>query len=468
MGLTVEAAAAVVLLAASWLASRGQPSRIALYALDGVTTLLLCGALSVLILAAPPMNLPLEWIGFLAILAFLFLHAAFVPAPAARTFLLHLVACLPLFLVAHGRAGRFDGTQSLEAWLRVYGLGVWMVVFAIVAAVVSYVLHGLRVRFRAAAQLGQYKLVSKLGEGGMGIVYEGHHAMLRRPTAVKMLPPERAGEQAIARFEREVRTTSRLTHPNTVAIYDFGRTPEGVFYYAMELLDGVDLAKAVEIGGPMPPGRVIQILRQCAGALAEAHELGLVHRDLKPQNILLCRRGGIPDVAKVVDFGLVKDLDAPGEDAALSRQGTILGTPLHMAPEAILDPSTIDGRADLYALGTIGWFLLVGRPPFEAPTVVAVCAKHLREQPARPSAQLGAPVPTDLETILMRLLEKEPSDRFDGAAALEKALSECADADSWSRADADGWWSRHRAAIERKQTPEKAPKRVLTVAVDRS
>ena len=192
---------------------------------------------------------------------------------------------------------------------------------------------------REARRLGPYTLVEKIGEGGMGAVYRASHALLRRPTAIKILPPQRAGEMDLARFEREVQMTSQLTSPHTVSVYDYGRTPDGLFYYAMEFLDGIDLEELVRRDGPMPPGRVVHVLRQVCEALGEAHRAGLIHRDVKPANILLCERGGRFDVAKVVDFGLVKSVS--GSDPGVTLENTVPGTPHYMAPE-----SAARGRPD--------------------------------------------------------------------------------------------------------------------------
>jgi serine/threonine-protein kinase len=198
--------------------------------------------------------------------------------------------------------------------------------------------------------------------------FRASHAMLRRPTAVKLLRPDLAGEDALQRFEREVQLTSQLTHPNTIAIYDYGRTPDGTFYYAMEFLDGMHLETLVSRHGPQGAPRVIHILSQVCGSLAEAHEHGLIHRDIKPANIILCERGNQHDVAKVVDFGLVKNIEAP-DDIAISAATTITGTPLFMSPETIKSPDRVDGRNDLYSVGAVGYYLLTGKQLSSAKTL---------------------------------------------------------------------------------------------------
>ena len=306
----------------------------------------------------------------------------------------------------------------------------------------------------AAKELGQYQLEVKLGEGGMGVVYRGRHRMLRRPTAIKLLHPDKTTDEAIARFEREVQLTCQLNHPNTIAIYDYGRTPEGIFYYAMELLEGINLDTLVARHGRQPASRVIHILRQVCGSLAEAHEIGLVHRDIKPANIVLGRRGGEADVAKVLDFGLVKAIDAKME-ASLTSVGAVLGTPLFMSPEAIESADRIDGRSDLYALAAVGYFLLTGSPPFEGKSVVEICMHHARTPPQRPSERLGISIAADLEAVLLKGLAKQPAERFATARDLADALAACQDAAAWSRQVADGWWREHADGNQRPAPGEK-------------
>lgn len=293
----------------------------------------------------------------------------------------------------------------------------------------------------------------------MGEVYRARHGLLRRPTAIKLLPPGRAGATALKRFEREVQLTSMLTHPNTISIFDYGRTPQGVFYYVMEYLDGLDLETLVRVDGPQPPGRVVHLLRQAAGSLAEAHRVGLIHRDVKPSNVIVSRRGLEPDFVKVVDFGLVRSVD--GGSAEQSSADAVVGTPLYMAPEQIARPTAVDGRADLYALGAVGYQLLTGTPPFRADSAVEVLSHHLHTTPEAPSARVGRTLPADLERALLDCLEKDPSARPADALVLLGRLDACAATSPWATADAAAWWERH--ACRTKEPAGPCAERALTV-----
>lgn len=309
----------------------------------------------------------------------------------------------------------------------------------------------------AAKKLGQYRLEEKLGSGGMGVVYKGYHAVLRRPTAIKMLHVEKVNDSSIERFEREVQITCQLNNPHTVAVYDFGRTEEGLFYYAMEYLDGIDLQSLVDKYGPLPEARVIRILDQICSSLYEAHSLGLVHRDIKPANIMLNRRGGEPDVVKVLDFGLVKALDE-GQQAGLTAANGLTGTPLYMSPEAIQTPNSVDARSDLYAVGATGYFLLTGRPVFDAANIVELCHQHIDKVPEPPSKRTANPISPDLESLLLSCLEKLRSKRPQTARELALRLEHCVSASAWSIEGAEDWWSRHeRGAITSPSEPTPAP-----------
>jgi len=287
------------------------------------------------------------------------------------------------------------------------------------------------------------------------VVYEATHLMLRRPTAVKLRPIEKAGEQTIARFEREIQHTSRLEHPNSVSIYDYGRTPDGQFYYAMELLDGLTLEQLIDTGGPISAARAGLILHQAALALAEAHAMGLVHRDIKPANIMLCERARVPDTVKVLDFGLVKAIDNSNADDDITQANTVLGTPRYLAPEAISDPDGVGPPSDVYALGAIGFFLVTGRDVFTGRTVVEVCSKHLKDAPESPSAVLGEAIDPGFEALTLRCLEKRPDDRPRDGAALAEEIEQLG-LTGWTVEDARAWWRELRrrpgATIESRPT----------------
>jgi len=369
-------------------------------------------------------------------------RAVVVPDAPARTFWLSLPAVPGLLAVQllHGTVYAAEGVPLARdhflKWVvwdqATLGLSVAL------ATLTSTVSHSLRRRAWEAGQVERYTLEERIGAGAMGEVWRARHGLLRRPTALKLLRPEVSGEADLARFENEVRQTARLAHPNTVAVYDYGTTADGAFYYAMELVDGADLDRLVRFGGPLPPARVLHVLVQACGSLEEAHGAGLLHRDVKPANIMLCRRGGEHDVVKVMDFGLVRDLSLGGEDPGAPG---LSGTPLTMAPEVILRRPA-GPASDLYALGAVGCFLLTGRPIFDEESSGAFLAAHLREPPVRPSQRIPG-TPGDLEAILLRCLRKDPAERYPGAAELRAALLGCADAGRWRPEDARRWWEEH-------------------------
>jgi serine/threonine-protein kinase len=371
-------------------------------------------------------------------------RALFVPSTARRT----LLVSLGIAVLVQGVAARFTPNTDFASVLPADTMRIWSLFWAAcavaLATVASRVIYGLRQQVREALQLGQYTLEEKLGEGGMGTVYRARHAMLRRPTAVKLLPPDKVGESSIERFEREVQNTALLSHPNTVAIFDYGRTPDGIFYYAMEFLDGIDLESLVRDDGPQPPARVVHILRQVCGSLSEAHESGLIHRDIKPANIILCQRGGAPDVAKVVDFGLVKDLD---QADGITKADTLTGTPFYLSPEAIRG-SEVDGRSDLYAVGAVGYYLLCGANVFEGGTLVEICSHHLHTPPVAPSERLGREIPPGLEAVILACLGKDADGRPQSARELRSRLESEGDAGRWTEEQAKAWWTKRRPLLK--------------------
>jgi serine/threonine-protein kinase len=344
-----------------------------------------------------------------------------------------VIAALPDL---HGKADHF----ALLG--RVADNAVVLLLGAVTALYGTATAQNLRAQVREARRLGPYALGERLGSGGMGEVFLAEHDLLKRPAAIKRIRPEMAGNpQALARFELEVRATARLSHPNTIEIYDFGHADDGTFYYVMEYLPGLTLAALGAHHGPLPPGRVVYLLRQVCGALAEAHGLGLVHRDLKPANIFASRRGGLCDVAKVLDFGLVKPLHDPSLALEFSRAGSVRGTPHYMAPEQATG-QPLDPRSDLYALGAVAYFLLTGRPPFEAGSDVAVLVAQARSRVVPPSS-LRPEIPPDLEAVVLACLAKSQDDRPPDAHALRRALGACACAADWDDEAAVRWWAAH-------------------------
>ena len=308
--------------------------------------------------------------------------------------------------------------------------------------VYATVLSRMRSKVDRAQRLGSYRVERKIGEGGMGKVYLARHSLLRRPTAIKLVDGAEAGASAVKRFEREVAVTSGLTHPNTVAIYDYGHTPEGIFYYAMEYLDGPTLGQCVEADGAQPEARVVHLMRQICGSVAEAHDAGIIHRDLKPANVMVCERGGVYDFAKVLDFGLARTRDS---DVSLTNLDSLTGTPLYLSPEAIQAPETLDARGDLYQLGGIAYYLLTGRHVFAASSVVDVLDKHLHAKPESPSDVLGRPVSRDLETLILACLEKDRAKRPQSAGELLLALEAARFEGKWGQTEARLWWEDWRA-----------------------
>jgi eukaryotic-like serine/threonine-protein kinase len=352
-----------------------------------------------------------------------------------------------------GLVTELDMAEALGP-LQVLRLGFGIIFgLLVLAAIAVFLLMRLARRWQESARkaaikakhLGQYALEEEIGTGGFGTVYRGHHALMRRPVAVKLLDPLQANDSSIIRFEREVQLTCGLTHPNTIALYDYGRTPEGLFYYAMEYLDGLALDKLVRDFGRQPEGRVIHILRQVCGSLAEAHAQGLVHRDIKPANIFLTQRGGIPDFVKVLDFGLVKARKLEGQMELTGATAT-LGTPLYMSPEAVEHPDRVEAGADIYSLGCVGYYLLTGETVFAGLTVGEVMLQQVSSVPEKPSARLRQPVSADLEDLLMSCLAKKPEGRPASAEAFEAALAKCGTAGAWDPERANEWWRKLSAA----------------------
>ena len=395
-------------------------------------------------------------------LVLMFTYALFIPNPFRRAaVIIGIIALSPvvLFLV-----------------LMIVHQGVWDVVIGSGSGDVIYytmilvlcaagsvfgvqTIDTLRHEAYEARQLGQYRLTELIGEGGMGKVFKAEHQLLKRPCVVKLISPDKAGDaKVLKRFQREVRSTSKLTHWNTVEIYDYGSTSEGVFYYVMEYLPGLSLSEIVKRFGPMPPERVIHVLQQACDALSEAHAAKLIHRDIKPGNIFLAERGGVNDVAKLLDFGLVKPLmDAEADAMHLTTEGSIIGSPLYMSPEqAEGGAKTPDARSDIYSMGAVTYCLLTGEAPFQNEgTPVKVIMAHVGKEPEPPSKH-RADIPADLEKVVMKCLAKKLEDRYQTAAELGEALSRCESANKWTRSQADQWWQEHGQPEEEAQEPAQA------------
>jgi serine/threonine-protein kinase len=395
------------------------------------------------------------------------IRAALIPSSPRRTFIITALFVVPMILVTTLVVPVADGGLAWRAldslaypWLPATAAMMWG--FAIITCtVISWVIYGLRAEVREARRLGQYVLERKIGEGGMGQVYQARHGMMRRPTAIKLLRPDRAGEVDLSRFEREVQLTARLTHPNTITIFDYGRTHDGVFYYAMELLDGATLQRIVAVDGAQPAGRVVRILTMVCGALSEAHAIGLIHRDIKPANIMLCTQGGERDVVKLLDFGLVKEFEV-GRDVTLTGASVIVGTPQYMAPESILAPDTVDARTDIYAVGAVAYYLLAGVDVFDGKSIMEVCAQHLHQEPTPLSAR-GLAIPGDLEAVVLACLHKDPNRRPQSALELRRRVETCP-VEPWDDDKALVWWREYKPDLDR--LARQSTGDVRTIAVD--
>ena len=310
----------------------------------------------------------------------------------------------------------------------------------------SFLIQRLRKHIEVAKKLGQYTLEEKIGEGGMGNVYRASHAVLKRPTAVKFLKPEAVNPQTIARFEREVQLTSQLTHPNTINVYDYGHTPEGIFYYAMEYLPGLNLAQLIEMEGHLPAGRVIHILKHICFSLEEAHSIDLIHRDIKPLNVILCERGGQFDAVKVLDFGLVKDIS--GQSTEHTQAHEMTGTPAYVAPERLIDPQNIDARSDLYSVGSVGFNLLTGQDVFKGENAMEICYHVMKTPAPRMSEIVDLEIPAGLDQLISDCLAKDPAARPQSAREVINILESIEDVDPWGQEDARRWWDTHGQRIQ--------------------
>jgi serine/threonine-protein kinase len=396
----------------------------------------------------------ISWIG-----VEILLFAALIPTHPRKTMIAAFVAASmnPIGMLISRAQGVWDFGSAWNVLLMHYP--DFLIVGA--AGVVSHVVTQLGRQVTRAREMGSYRLGELLGSGGMGEVYKATHTMLAREAAIKLIRPEALGggtnsdgaQVAIRRFTLEAEAAANLRSPHTVEVYDFGVTDDNTLYYVMEMLEGMDLETLVRENGPLPAGRVIYLMCQACESLEEAHAKGLVHRDIKPANIHVGCVGVRYDFVKVLDFGLVKEVRRNANDSMLTADGLTVGTPSYMAPELVLNEA-VDGRADIYALGCVAYYLLTGRKVFEADNMMRLMVKHLEEKPAPPSTQTDMPIPPSLDAAVLACLAKEPAARTPSAAAFSEALANAeAGVEPWGQEQAAAWWNaRARSKTSRAAT----------------
>jgi serine/threonine-protein kinase len=397
-------------------------------------------------------------------------YALFIPntwrrALVVLTAMAFLPALVPLVMRVHDPEAyaAVRSGMGVEAWTYV---AIWMIVGVAITTAGSHIIQVLRVEAHEAKQLGQYRLTEKIGVGGMGEVWRAKHRLLARPAAIKLVKPEtivaKTPEEArttLGRFEREAQATASLSSVHTIEIYDFGITDEGVFYYVMELLDGLDLENLLKQFGPLSAARTIYLLRQACDSLAEAHEHGLIHRDIKPANLFTCRMGRAYDFVKILDFGLVKSDPHQGlaNAESLTVEGMTAGTPAFMSPEQVLSKPHLDDRSDIYSLGCVAFWMLTGQYLFEGDTPMEVAVHQVNTEPPSPSERTETGVPADLEEVVLACLHKDPNRRPVSAEALAEMLANCESASAWTEADAKAWWEIHMPGAKASPSPSEQP-----------
>jgi serine/threonine-protein kinase len=400
--------------------------------------------------------------GFSGICIWIIFFVLVIPETMGKTILASVTAALmgPVGLVTSVQYYERE-MPELSQWVLLFSPSFLFAVFAIV---LSRFIYSMGLDVRKAREMGSYKLIEKLGAGGMGEVWRAEHRMLARPSAIKLVQSEicsASDSQAGTlqrRFEREVQATAALRSPHTVAVYDYGTTADGCFYYVMELLDGFDLEKLVQRFGPQPAERVVFFLLQACDSLAEAHAAGLIHRDIKPKNIFVCRLGLQYDFVKILDFGLVKSSSMPeATEGQLTMDGTTTGTPAYMAPEMALGQGSIDGRADIYSLGCVAYWLLTGRLVFEGSGPLPVLLAHIQSAPIPPSQRTELEIPQDLERVILSCLEKDPNNRPQSALALARQLAALRLAQGWTPEHAENWWRTHEPSVAVQAVAELQP-----------
>jgi serine/threonine-protein kinase len=436
----------LVSLVVYFIARSGKLSSVRLLQLGLVYEVLLALAISLSLAEPNWFSGPTSGLRWSGVAVLIIIYPVIVPNTMRATFVASLGAAAsePTVVIALSLAGM----GALPPPGQFFGY-LWPNIVAVGFAVaITKVIYGLGEQLQKARSMGSYHLEDLLGKGGMGEVWKATHRFLARAAAVKLIKPdalgakdEAAAQVTLRRFEREAQTTASLRSPHTIELYDFGVSRDGTFYYVMELLDGLDLQTLVDKHGPQPPERVVFLLRQACHSLHEAHKEGLVHRDIKPANIFMCRYGTDLDFVKVLDFGIVKREQMAGKDEAqLTAVGMISGTPAYLAPEMALAEGPTDGRADLYALGCVGYWLLTGQLVFDKANPMAMVVAHSTEAPAPISGRSEIEVPEELERIIMRCLEKDPNDRPPNARALSHMLAELGLEERWTDERRAKWW----------------------------
>jgi len=390
-----------------------------------------------------------HWVGISWVCVWIIIFPVLVPSTPGKTLLSSFAAASmpPLVLLmslAFGATAPVPGLFWAMLLLTTY-------LCAGIAFACSRIVYSLGARLEKAREMGNYRLVERLGSGGMGEVWRAQHRMLARPAAIKLIRREHLLGNVTPdvanlrkRFEREARATAALTSPHTIGLHDFGVTDEGQFYYVMELLEGTDLDSLIKRFGPLPAERVVHLLHQACESLADAHYHGVIHRDIKPANLYLCRLGPAVDFIKVLDFGLVKVFGQPSEEETrLTVEGIAAGTPAYMAPEMAFGSANLDPRADLYALACVGYVLLTGKLVFESDTPMGMLLHHTKTRPTPPSERTETAIPTPLENIILQCLEKDPDDRPGSAEELARMLERTGLSAAWTQERARDWWDLH-------------------------
>jgi eukaryotic-like serine/threonine-protein kinase len=393
------------------------------------------------------------------------LYSAFIPNTWRRcAAVVGFMALLPILLMTAG--AQFDKATAPYVLAGMPDTVILMSTAVAIAVFGSRKIRELHEKAHQAQEIGQYRCKELLGFGGMGAVYLAEHVLLRRPCAIKVIRPDQAGDpKTLLRFEREVRAAATLPHWNTIEIFDYGHTDDGTFYYVMEYLPGKNLEDLVEQHGPVPPERAVHLLRQVCQALREAHGIGLIHRDIKPANIIACERGKIYDVAKLLDFGLVKSFGTEPDNLHLTRDGVFAGSPAFMSPEQAQGLPEIDARSDIYNVGAVAYFLITGKLIFDRPSALQMLHAHGYE-PFVPGQEFTERVPADLQHVIERCLEKDPERRYPSAQALEKALAACELTQPWSSEKAEEWWRQHQAGTVRPPSLEERQRGHQTVLIE--